>query len=211
VRSFTLPAGILYAPVPTGLADRFAAIIDALCLIVAAHGAKDQATATLIALIWTRLRRRGARFAALLARFRAGTLPAPRPLRRRAPRVPSDRPPYVRLPRRPGWLLRMMAPARLPVAPYATYLRQLLDDPEIAALLAAAPQAARLLRPLLTALSTDPLPEILRPTPKPTPPAAAAPDRVPPPDSPDAPRPRRARGLRPRIAPSSATTPPLRA
>ena len=92
--SYTLPPGLLHSTSrPTGLADRFAAIIDALCLIVAAHVVRDRTEGTLIGLIWTRLRRRGARFAALLARFRAGTLPAPRPLRLRTQRAPSDRPP----------------------------------------------------------------------------------------------------------------------
>ena len=46
-------------------------------------------------------------------------------------------------------------------------LRELLDDPEMRALLAASPQAGRLLRPLWRKLTTDPLPEMLRPPPRP--------------------------------------------
>jgi hypothetical protein len=41
-------------------------------------------------------------------------------------------------------------------------LRELLDDPEMRALLAASPQAGRLLRPLWRKLTPDPLPEPLR-------------------------------------------------
>ena len=208
--SFTLPPAILHSTVrPTELGGRFASIIDHLCLIVAAYIATDRTAGELITLIWTRLRRRGLRFAALLARFRAGTLPTPRPPRPRTRRAPADRPPYVRLPRTPGWLLGVMGPAG--VAAYGVDLRQLLEDPEMQALLAAAPQAARLLRPLLTALSIDPLPEILRPPPKPTAPPAepaepvpAATGQAPPQHPPNQPAPRRSRRVRMRSTPSPA-------
>ena len=46
-------------------------------------------------------------------------------------------------------------------------LRELVDDPQMRALLAAAPQAGRLLRPLWRKLTTDPLPEPLRLPPRP--------------------------------------------
>ena len=46
------------------------------------------------------------------------------------------------------------------------WLRDLLDDPETQALLAASPQGGRLLRPLWRRLCADPLPELLRPPPK---------------------------------------------
>ena len=211
--SFTLPPGILYNTArPTELGGRFEFIINCLCLIVAAHIARDRSAGTLITLIWSRLRRRGIRFAALLARFRAGTLAAARPPRPRAKRVPSDRAPYVRLPTSAGWLLRIMGPAG--VAAYGAYLRQLLEDPEMLALLQAAPQAGRLLRPLLTALSIDPLPEILRPPPKPesAPGKPALADQAPPhaPTSPpDPPGSRHSRRIRTRAAPRPATVPLL--
>ena len=209
--SFTLPPAILHSTVrPTELGGRFASIIDHLCLIVAAYIATDRTAGELITLIWTRLRRRGVRFAALLARFRAGTLPPPRPPRPRTRRAPADgRPPHIRLPRTPGWLLRVMP--QTGVAAYGAYLRQLLEDPEMLALLAAAPQAGRLLRPLLTALSIDPLPEVLRPPPKPkaapadpAEPVPAATGQAPPQHPPDPLRPRRPRRIRARAAPSPA-------
>jgi hypothetical protein len=57
-----------------------------------------------IILIWTRLRRAAARFAALAARVRAGALPSPAPLRPRAASRPArPRPPH-RLPGGFAWL-----------------------------------------------------------------------------------------------------------
>jgi hypothetical protein len=46
-------------------------------------------------------------------------------------------------------------------------LQALLDDPEMRALLAASPQAGRILRPLWRKLSTYPLPPVLRLPPRP--------------------------------------------
>ena len=57
-------------------------------------------------------------------------------------------------------------------------LQALLDDPEMRALLAAAPQAGRILRPLWRKLSPRPLPAVLRLPPrprKPRPPRAKPP------------------------------------
>jgi hypothetical protein len=61
-------------------------------------------------------------------------------------------------------------------------LRELMDDPEIRALLAASPQAGRPLRPLWRKLTSDPLPEVLQPPRKPrlapAEPEAAAPEQA---------------------------------
>jgi len=46
-------------------------------------------------------------------------------------------------------------------------LQALLDDPEMRALLAASPQAGRILRPLWRKLSPRPLPDVLRLPPRP--------------------------------------------
>jgi hypothetical protein len=108
-----------------------------------------------------RIRRLANRFAALIARAIAGTLPTPR-LRKppvppepvapdaalaeathRRPRKPDP------LPREHGWLIRML-PA---LAPYASGLEGMIyHDPQMAELIAAAPQVGRILRPLLWAL-----------------------------------------------------------
>jgi hypothetical protein len=50
---------------------------------------------------------------------------------------------------------------------YELELRRLLDDPEMRAFLAAVPQAGRLLGALWRKLTTEPLPEVLRPPPRP--------------------------------------------
>ena len=148
---------------PTTPADRFALIIEGLCRVVAAQHARGLA-GPMIILIWTRLRRAGTRFASLLARFEAGTLrPAARPrcpgARSSAPAAEPDeagrglpqgrcsarsREASPRLPRGFAWLIRL-APE---TACGAEQLRYFLADPEVAALLAAAPRIARALRPL---------------------------------------------------------------
>src|SRR5438067_10645167 len=100
---------------PTGFAACFAFIIEALCQATAAGGAKDRSAAAgaLTVLVWTRLRRLGVRFEKLMAKVRAGRLPAAPATRRRAEPAPRpDRAPGaprpVRLPRRFGWLLRFV-------------------------------------------------------------------------------------------------------
>ncbi len=66
---------------------------------------------------------------------------------------------------------------------FVPQLRELVEHPEMRALLAASPQAGRLLRPLWRKLTADPLPEVLRLPPKPrlaqaAPEAAAEPEKT---------------------------------
>ncbi len=117
-------------------------------------------------LLWHYLGHTLRRLRALQARFAAGKLPAPR--RRAAPSPAAERPARTH-----------QAPTRRPDIPRGPvflefglgwaigHLEALLDDPETRALLAASPQAGRLLRPLWRKLSPDPLPEVLRPPPRP--------------------------------------------
>jgi hypothetical protein len=101
----------------------------------------------LILLICGRLRRITARFAALAARYAAGTL---RPLRPRAteprtePPIPGLHrpPPRDKLPRGYAWLIRLVPGA----ANFGTQLQYLLSQPEMAEMIAAVPQMSRLLR-----------------------------------------------------------------
>ncbi len=102
-------------------------------------------------LLWSRLRRTAERFARLAAKVHAGTLPPPR-RRLRSPR--PARPQPLRLPRGVAWLLRRLPQA----ASAASQLQHLLADPAMADLLAAAPQAGRLLRPLCQMLGVRPPP-----------------------------------------------------
>ena len=133
------------------LADRFASLVEGLRRAIAARGVGLGLAVPLMLLLWSRLRRTALRFARLAEKARAGTLPPPR-RRLRSPR--PARPPPVRLPRGAAWLLRRLPQA----AAAASQLQHLLADPAMAELLAAAPQAGRLLRPLCQMLGVRPPP-----------------------------------------------------
>lgn len=159
---------------PPAPADRLAGIIDLLCRSVAAQSAGGRLAGPLIILIWSRLRRIAGRFAGLAARFRAGKL-VRRAATGRRPARPG-RPQGKRpLPQGSAWLVRLVPQA----AAGASQLRYLLAEPEMAALIAAAPQARRLLRPLCRMLGVrlppgPPAPGSAPPA-APDPPAAAEP------------------------------------
>ncbi len=133
---------------PPAPAERFGLLIEGLCRAIAARSAVSRLAAPLLLLLWPRLRRMAARFARLAARFRAGRLPA-RPAARRPGR---SGPPPQPLPKTSAWLVRLVPAA----AAQAAQLQHLLADPELAALLAAAPQAGRVLRPLCRMLGVAP-------------------------------------------------------
>ena len=124
------------------LAVRFAGIIavlrQALGTRVGRPG-KPGLPGPLLVAIWNRLGRMVNRFNRLAARLEAGTLTPPRrrptaPRRTAAARPPPD---GIMLPRGRGWLVRLVQAT----AVGSGYLRVLLDDPEMQALMAAAPQA----------------------------------------------------------------------
>ena len=181
------------AAAPSDLAGRFGFIIDELRHRLAFRAAKDRAFAPLLLILWNRLSRVIARFAAIAARQQAGTLRKPQQPRR--PRgTPATPPPRDPLPHRRGWL-RLWAPESIA---YGEYLRRLLEEPEMQALIEQAPQLRRILRPLCRMLGVTP--PILQPPapqrparPKPTRPRPARPKpaRPRPATSPSAPRPRR--------------------
>ena len=159
--------------------DRFAAILDALCRSVAASSGM---TGPLNVLIWSRLRRVAARFAAAAARVGSGVRPAG--MRhagmRHAARIaaepgdtacgdtacggtvgaasrPAASPARQRLPGGFGWLVRLAPETTC----HGSQLQHLLSDPEMTALLAAAPQIRRLLRPLCRMLAVEPGPDLM--------------------------------------------------
>lgn len=154
---------------PSAAAAHLAAIIDLLCQTAAARIAGGRLAGPLIVLICTRLRRMAARFAAHAAR--AGTpSPPPRNPGTAKPR-PALAPKTPALPRRVAWLLRLVPET----AAGASQLQNLLAGPEMAALVAAAPQTGRVLRPLCRILGVRPPAFLVLPPPVPrVPPARAA-------------------------------------
>jgi len=187
---------LLALPNAPSLSARLTAIIDALCHAAGVRltaGARLAATArlrarrtageasaapsrslsgTLLILLWSRLHDVSWRLAALAARAAAGRALTRRPRSLHvAPLTPAHRAPpapFPRLPYKFAWLVRLVPEA----ACYGGQLRHLLSEPEMAALLAASPQARRLLRPLCRMLAVDP-------------PHAAPQAKPPPPDRPD--------------------------
>ena len=160
-----------------------------------------------------RLQRLHSRLTRLIARWEAGTLTPPRrrpPPRRRAPRAPGPWDHLPHLPRGRGWLPRLVPGSGVGAA----QLRRLLDEPGMQALLEAAPQAGRVLRPLWHILSAEPPPPLLRrppPAPAPAEEAKAEPEARPPrsvPRPPATARPSAAPPAAPPIA-ACACGPPL--
>ena len=202
------------ATLPQTPAARFAATLAALCAAVAARNirpGKPGLPGPLILAIWTRLRRIANRVAGIFARIEAGTLKPPR-RRPAAPRKPAAKPPPngAKLPRGVAWLLPLVPG----IAFGRTQLEALLADPEMQAMLAAAPQLGRSLRPLCHMLGLRPLPPILRLPPKAPPapsdsPAASEAGRKPPAEPARArpPRPPRRPPPAPEVA-APATVPP---
>ena len=82
--------------------------------------------------------------------------------------------PQPRLPRAHAWLIRQVQPTAIGYG----HLHAIFDDPDFAAFLAAVPRAARILRPLCTALGFIP-PAALRLPPRPPRPRRPAPPKPP--------------------------------
>ena len=144
----------LPAPAPS-LSQRLTLVVQALRAAIAAHAARDRAAVAVAWLVWPYLNRLAHRFAALAARVQAGKgVVAPTTRLRAAaevPRLQAPRPRPPGLPQGFAWLARF-APGILPLRSQVCHL---LGDPELAALLAAAPQAGRILRPLCRMLGIE--------------------------------------------------------
>ncbi len=152
------------APPPTGVIHRFTLFIEGLKRAMAEGiRPREDTLAAMAVPLWNYLSGTLRRLAALHARFKAGTLAAA-PRHGGAPHRASARPAPVR---RPPRIPRGPVLLRYYLVHFVAPLRELVDDPEMRALLAACPQAGRLLRPLWRKLTPDPLPEPLRLPPKP--------------------------------------------
>ena len=158
----TLLLTFFHPPVPDNIAGRFGYVIAALRWILFRF--PNWMPGEQNGLVSNRIGRLGNRFAALYARWQAGTLRPARP--RATPRKPrpSASRPLDCLPRKAGWLGDLLSEAgRRDAWRLAAQVRTAVEsDPEMQAFLAAAPQAGRLLRPLLRMLQKGPLPEALR-------------------------------------------------
>ena len=140
-------------------ADRFTVILNGLCRAVAARIAGGALAPAMIVLIWTRLKRAERQVVDLLTRFRDGRLRVVTGSRRAGGGgggVRSQMP--ATLPRGFAWLIPLVPQW---AAGYASQLRVVLAEPEMVALIAAAPQARRALRPMCRMLGIEP--EMLAP------------------------------------------------
>jgi hypothetical protein len=157
---------------PTELVARLFLILRNLRDGLAIRGAKEHATGPLVLLICKRLTRMYARVENLVAAIREGRLPTPpaqRPRSRREPRPPKA----LHLPRGFGWMLRMAPETRQTGGQVQFWMA----DPELAELVAKAPQLGRTLRWLCQAMQIEP-PPALRLPPRPRPRRTRKPQQI---------------------------------
>lgn len=133
------------------VADRLALSLDGLGRAVAGRVASRLLTAVMILLVWRRVSRVKGRILGLLARFQAGTLRVCAMARVGGPGGRGGAG-TGRLPIGFGWLLPLV-PGE--AACFAGQVRAMLAEPEMVALLRAAPQARRVLRPLCRMLGIE--------------------------------------------------------
>ncbi len=175
-------------PQPTDPAERFDRLLRAMQRAAGDNHVARGVSGPLVILIWNYLGGIINRFAATVAKLRAGTLPPRRAPRPRAP-LPAGEPPVSAkpprqkrlLPRGEMWLVKLLG---WQIGNLGSQLEDLLKDPDMAALIAAAPQLGRLIRPLCRALGGDAG-------------AASLPKRPPTPKAPRKPRVRRPRPPKP--------------
>ena len=149
-------------------AHRLGIILAALAALIARRFLREPRLAALIVPLWSRLQRAARRFEHLMVSLAAGRLPKPRASGRGGPHRSADALPTGR-----GWLVRALGPE---AAACATQLEALLAEPATAELLALAPSAQRILRPLARMLAIG----AFAPRPRPARAAAAAPPEPPP-------------------------------
>jgi hypothetical protein len=133
------------------LGDRISLTLDNLHRAVAARIAGGAMQAAMILLVCQRVRRTDRLIRALLARFLAGRLRVVA-VSRRGVGAGRTRVISPRLPRGFGWLLPMVP---YQAAGFASQFRVSLAEPEMVALIAATPQARRVLGPLCRMLGIE--------------------------------------------------------
>ena len=152
-------------PLPTAsaLGQRYAPHVADICERLAHYGALFRALSPMFCFVWLRLRRTLRRLDNLAIRLQKGPLrPAkPRPTTERKPTIihPSEADRPRRTPTGHAWLIRM----HQPMAQLTPRIELLVNDPDIIALCAAAPHAAKWLRPWCRMFGITPPPHIHRP------------------------------------------------
>src|SRR5437870_5219538 len=130
---------------PPDPAAHFALIIERLLKVIGMQASRNGMARPLVHLLCCRVHSLGKRLAHVVEQIRAGTLPKPRVRGGEAsPRKPSTR---VAAPRPPhpfpycsnGWLFRVLSVNRHEAAWCGLQVERLLREPEMAALIAAAP------------------------------------------------------------------------
>jgi len=165
VTSAPLPAPVqAFAP---DFARRLALILATLSAVIARRFPREPRLVGLIIPLWRRINRAARRFEHLMARLAAGTLPRHRRSGRGGHRSATV------LPGGRFWLIRALGSEAVACA---TQLEALLAEPATAELLALAPSAQRILRPLARMLAIG----AFAPRPRPARAAAAAPPEPPP-------------------------------
>jgi len=177
----------MHIPATHPLAQAFSLVVSGLCAVVADRSARVPLLAPLLVLVHHRLARMIHRLDAIARHVEARILRMPR--LRPAARVPSPQAPCAQRPYIPTGRFSLILLAQR-TAQYTGQVQAFLATPETRALVAAAPQAGRVLRPLCRMLGLTP-PDYLRLPPRARPRArtAALPPASPPPAP--APRPRR--------------------
>jgi len=172
------PTAELLAAIPV-ITARLAIILGNLAALVARALLRHPVHVVHIVPLWNYIGRTARRFTRTLDRLAAGTLRARTPCPNRKAAT-SAAPRKLRgYPTTHAWLRATLAHE---ANAYGSQLSDLLDQPETRALLAAAPQAARLLRPICRMLGIQP-DAVRRPprpaAPRPPRPAKAEPPRLP--------------------------------
>ena len=155
----------MFFPPNLTLTEKFSQLVTGMCGALSKQSSARSFTAgPLLLLVWNRWCRMRTRFTALVARMQAGTLAAAVRVRARVrpatprPAVAAEQP---RLPSpRFGWVVRML-PEPWHLNAWRAPLEEILADPQTLALVAAGPQAGRILRSMCRMMAVE-LPEHLR-------------------------------------------------
>ena len=148
----------------SALGQAFAVVINGVCTMLGLYAVKLRDRSVLLSDIHWRVARMLRRLDHLALRWQANTLPKPRT---RAPRPRPDRPARpARLPTGRYWLVKALQPT----AQFTPHIEAFLARPDTRALVEAAPQAGRILRPLCRGYGIELPPWLALPRSPPPPP-----------------------------------------